>query len=242
MRFFTSVVQRNAEADEQRIHENQNLCLPRQAWLLFAAMTDPNVQVRRATIEDLAKLTELWQQEGLPVEEFARRFQEFQVVELAGESMLGAVGLKVAGTEGWLHSEVFGAPEFADLVREQIWERVQIVAKNHGLVRVWTQHHAPMWHQLGFKLPSADVAQRRPAAFSGPPAGWTCVQLKDDTGPQVSIDKEFAVFKEMQHAETQKIYRQARTMKIIAAIVVLIVMILVVFWAFAYFKAQNLRR
>ena len=142
MRFFTRVVQRNAEADEQRIHDNQNLCLPRKAWLFFAAMTDPNVQVRRATIEDLAKLTELWQQEGLPAEEFARRFQEFQVVELAGESMLGAVGLKVAGTEGWLHSEVFGAPEFGDLVREQIWERVQIVAKNHGLVRVWTQHHA----------------------------------------------------------------------------------------------------
>ena len=46
------------------------------------------------------------------------------------------------------------------------WERVQIVAKNHGLIRVWTQHSAPLWHQLGFKLPSTEVAQRRPAAFS----------------------------------------------------------------------------
>ena len=204
-------------------------------------MTDSNVQVRRATVEDLSLLTELWQQEGLSSEDLARRFQEFQVVELAGASVLGAVGLRIAGQEGWLHSEVFSAPEFSDLVREKILERAQVIARNHGLIRLWTQFGTPFWHQNGFLPPSADNAQRRPAAFSGVGA-WTCLQLREDTGPQVSVDKEFAMFKEMQHEETQRLFRQARVMKIIAAIVVVIVMALIVFWGLAWFKTQNLRR
>ena len=46
--------------------------------------------VRRANVEDVPRLIKFWQQEGLPSEELARRFQEFQVVQHADDGLLGS--------------------------------------------------------------------------------------------------------------------------------------------------------
>ena len=73
-------------------------------------MTTANLQVRRASIDDLPQLNSLWQQERLPSASLEKRFKEFQVVEASSE-ILGAIGLEVLGTEGRLHSEVFAHPE-----------------------------------------------------------------------------------------------------------------------------------
>ena len=69
-------------------------------------MTAQNLQVRRATIEDLPKLAALWTAEGLPVGNLEKRFKEFQLVQTEdGAEVLGAVGLQLVGNEGRLHSE-----------------------------------------------------------------------------------------------------------------------------------------
>ena len=92
-------------------------------------MTTSNLQVRRATIEDLPKLVPLWLQEHLPCEQLEKRFKEFQVVEAPGGELVGAVGLEVAGAEGRLHGEVFAHPEQSDSLRELLWERAQAIAR-----------------------------------------------------------------------------------------------------------------
>ena len=74
-------------------------------------MTNPNPQVRRATVEDLPKLVPLWQAEQLPWAGLEKRFKEFQVVEMPDGEVVAAVGLEIAGTEGRLHSEVFAHPQ-----------------------------------------------------------------------------------------------------------------------------------
>ena len=86
-------------------------------------MTTPNPQVRRATIEDLPNLVELWRQENLPAPDLEKRFKEFQIIEGAGGELAAAVGLQVAGLEARLHSEVFAHAEQADALRELLWER-----------------------------------------------------------------------------------------------------------------------
>src|SRR5688572_8151548 len=98
-------------------------------------MSTPQLQVRRATIDDLPKLAALWRDENLDVADLEKRFKEFQVVEGPGGEILGALGLQISGQEGRLHSEVFSLPEQADIVREKLWERAQILVNNHGLVR-----------------------------------------------------------------------------------------------------------
>ena len=201
-------------------------------------MTTSNPQVRRATIEDLPKLVPLWEQELLPVPELEKRFKEFQVVEADGE-LLGAVGLQVAGSEGRLHSEVFAHPEQSDALRALLWERAQVVAANHGLVRLWTQLATPFWNHSGFRYAGADQIARLPSSFGGSPQPWQYLQLRDEAAAPVSIDKEFALFKQMEKERTDKMFRQAKVLKLIAAVVVMTVFALLAFWVITWFRARG---
>ena len=202
-------------------------------------MTTPNLQVRRATVEDLSKLVALWQQENLPVQDLEKRFKEFQLVEGAGGEIAAAVGLQVVGLEGRLHSEAFARQEQADATRELLWERAQVVAQNHGLVRLWTQFSTPFWNHSGFRYAGQDVLAKLPPVFGGEPQPWQFLQLKEETGVPVSIDKEFALFKEMEKERTDKIFRQAKVLKLVALIVVLAVFGLVAFFVLSWFRAKG---
>src|SRR5215204_2147609 len=158
-------------------------------------MSTSQFQVRRATIDDLPNLVPLWREEKLDVAELEKRFKEFQVVDDSDGNLIGGLGLQIAGQQGQVHSEVFARPEHADLARERLWERVQILANNHGLVRVWTQFSTPFWHQNGFAPAPADVLAKLPPAFSANPAPWLFLKLREEGAGAISIDKEFALFK-----------------------------------------------
>jgi hypothetical protein len=199
-------------------------------------MTTPSLPARRATIEDLQKLAPLWAREGLPAEELGKRFQEFQVVDGPGGELAGAIGLQIAGHEGRLHSEAFLHAEEAEAIRARLWERVQMISKNHGLVRVWTQLDSPFWRQNGFGNPAPETAAKLPAAFAGNPALWNVLQLRDETTTAPSLEKEFAMFREMQKEETDRVFRQAKVMKLVAAVVLVVVFIVLAIGMFAWLR------
>jgi hypothetical protein len=198
-------------------------------------------QVRRATLDDLAKLVPLWREEKLDVTDLEKRFKEFQVVDDSQGNLIGGLGLEIAGQQGHLHSEVFARPEHADLAREKLWERVQILASNHGLVRVWTQFSTPFWRQNGFAPPSADVAAKLPPAFSANPAPWVFFKLREEGAGAISIDKEFALFKEAERERTEAMFRQARFLKIIALALAGAVLILIGFLTMRFFQVRQKR-
>jgi N-acetylglutamate synthase-like GNAT family acetyltransferase len=206
------------------------------------AMSTPQLQVRRATIDDLPKLAPLWRAENLPVEDLEKRFKEFQVAESQGGEVFGAIGLQIAGHEARVHSEVFTHPEHADALREKLWERVKVLANNHGLVRVWTQLAVPFWHQNGFAAVPAEALGKLPPAFLGDSRPWLLVQLRPEPSSAISLDKEFAMFREAERERTERMFRQARVLKMIAAAFAVAVLFLVLFWAISFFRLQNKMR
>src|SRR5215831_20838256 len=105
--------------------------------------------VRRATLDDLEKLTELWKSMRFPVEDLSKRVTEFQVAENAEGKLLGAVGLQIAERQGRIHSEGFTDFSLAEQLRPMLWDRVNAVATNHGLLRLWTKEEAPFWNRCG---------------------------------------------------------------------------------------------
>lgn len=216
----------------------QSLYVLRELFTM-SLMTTSNQQVRRATVEDLPKLVPLWKTENLPCESLEKRFKEFQVVEGANGELLGALGLQIAGLEGQLHSEVFAHFEQADALREKLLERAQVLAKNHGLVRIWTQLATPFWHRNGFQYAGPELLSKLPAVFAGAPQPWLFVQLKEESAPATSIDKEFAMFKEAEKERTDQLFRRARVLKMVAALVAVCVLLLVVVWAVLFLKAQS---
>jgi hypothetical protein len=201
-------------------------------------MTTANLQVRRASVDDLPQLISLWQQEQLPWATLEKRFKEFQVVERSGE-LLGGIGLEVLGTEGRLHSETFAYAEQSDSLREMLWERMQVVARNFGLVRLWTQFPAPYWHRTSLQEPSHETLAKLPPSFTGDPHPWRVLQLKDEVPLALAAERVFAVFRELEKQRTARVYRHASVLKLLAGVLVLLVFGLLVFGILAWFKARS---
>ena len=202
-------------------------------------MTTPNAKVRRATIDDIKGLVAIWERENLPAASLEKRFKEFQLAEGDNGEILGAIGLQISGHEGCLHGEAFAHPEQADALRSLLWERLEVQATNHGLVRIWTQMSAPFWHGSGLQLASEVDLSKRPAAFGHDPQPWQVRQLRDEPPDMPSLDKEFQMFKENEREQTQKMLHQARVLKMVAGVVSVIVFLLVLTWAFFFFKLQS---
>ena len=204
-------------------------------------MTTPDHQVRRATIEDLPQLRELWRRENLPWQDMEKLFKDFQVVQTASGQLIAAQGLQVAGTEGWLFCEAFAQPGLADTLRVKLWERLRIVAQNHGLVRVWTQFSAPFWQMNGFSAAPPEQLPKKPAGFTGGDQPWWVTQLRDEGATSINLEKEFALFQEAQKEDIARLHRQARVAKAVALVVGLLLFAAVIVLAFR-FQAASARR
>lgn len=180
-------------------------------------MSQPNFQVRRATVDDLPQLRLLWHAEHLPVADLERRFTEFQVVQGEDGALWGAVGLHIECGQGLVHGETFAHPENEEVLRPFLWERVQSVARNHGLHRLWTKERAPFWLHCGFAHSTAEDLNKLPVAYGGRHGDWFTIKLKEDLHAAVSTEKEFELFQEAERAATERLMRQARFARMVAA-------------------------
>lgn len=180
------------------------------------SMNPPAYQVRRATVEDLPVLRRLWQEAQLPLLQPEKRLTEFQVVLNEKNQVLGAIGLQIKGHEGMMHNEVFLEPTCTDDCRDELWRRLQVVAMNHSLVRLWTREDAPYWHHIGFKPCDKELLQKLTAVFGEQEGHWSCHKLRDELALPKSLDQELAIFAEAQRQETAAMLRKAKIWRHIA--------------------------
>jgi N-acetylglutamate synthase-like GNAT family acetyltransferase len=199
-------------------------------------MTLANYRVRRATLDDIGQLMSLWQSMHLPVDELAKRITEFQVAESGEQKITGAVGMQISERHGRLHSEAFTDFALADSLRPQLWERMQSVATNNGLVRLWTQEQAPFWNHCGLAKASPEEMEKLPAGWRTLAGQWLTLKLKEDIEEVISADKEFALFMESERQRTQRAFQHARILKFIATLLAVGVLFLVMAGAFVIIR------
>jgi len=191
---------------------------------------------RRATVEDLPQLIPLWQLEQLPAGTLEKRFNEFQVVSDADGRVLAAIGIQIAGTQGWLHSEAIAQQELADRFRELLWNRMQVIIRNHALERLWTQNQALWWRDQGFQGAEESILGSRPEAFQAMgDEDWNVKTLRV-ADANALFDREFAQLKAMQHEETARLQERTQWVKRIAMGVVVVMFLLVIAWAVTLLK------
>lgn len=179
-------------------------------------MNPEEFEVRRATLDDLDGLKALWEQARLPVLELERHLTEFQVVVTPEGQIIGALGLRVQGKHGALHSEAFVQPEAEENYRPRIWQRLTNIARNRGLARLWTLEQSPFWNQQGFASPTEEAWKKFPVELGNPRANWTTLSLRDESQDAIALEKEFELFQQSQRASTEQLMRSARTFKYIA--------------------------
>jgi N-acetylglutamate synthase-like GNAT family acetyltransferase len=177
-------------------------------------------RTRRATVDDLPQLAELWRAASLPVEELEKQFTDFQVAEDAQAKLAGTIGLRIEGSNGKVHAETFVDFALADDLRPALWERLQIVAQNHGLYRLWTTEAAPWWKKnAGFSTPAEGLLQKLPESYGPRQAAWLTLRLKDEGADPEQLDKEIAMFKETERLKREKLIHQAEVIRIIGTLI-----------------------
>jgi N-acetylglutamate synthase-like GNAT family acetyltransferase len=195
--------------------------------------------LRRATLDDLEKLTQLWKSMRFPVEDLGKRVTEFQVAESAEGKLLGAVGLQIAERQGRIHSEGFADFSVAEQLRPLLWDRVNAVATNHGLLRLWTREDAPFWSRCGLVKADAEALGKLPAIWRGEPQEWLTLKLKDDVETLLSVEKEFALFMQTEKQRTERAFQQAKVLKVIATLVAIVLLGLVILGAFLVVRRNS---
>jgi N-acetylglutamate synthase-like GNAT family acetyltransferase len=192
--------------------------------------------LRRATVDDLVGLKLLWERAHLQVFDLEKRLTEFQIVVSSAGDLMGAVGLKIDGKQGLIHSEAMTQPEDEDSFRQLLWERLQIVARNHGLVRLWTQEPAPFWTHRGFQAADAETIQKKlPPGLGDGAKPWLAVQLREESMAAISLEHEFEIFQAAQKQGSDQLMAQAEKLKKVAYILLAIAIV-----AAAYFLGRIL--
>ena len=173
------------------------------------------LHIRRATVDDLPTLKALWESLRLSAEELEPRLTEFQVAENADHEVLGAIGMLFEKPAALLHSEGYVDYAIADAARQLFWQRLQTLAANHGVFRLWTQERSPFWKSFGFQPPTAEILERLPEVWRNEYTGaWLTYQLKDEEAISAALEhheQHFASVREAEKEGVQRVQEKART-------------------------------
>ena len=194
-----------------------------------------NYRVRRATLDDLASLKALWTSMHFAADDLEKRLTEFQVVEGADGQLVGAIGVQIARPHALLHSESYRDFSAADQVRPQLFQRIQSLASNHGVFRLWTRERAPFWTHHGFQPADADALKKLPEAWAGSGTEWLTLRLKDEDA-LVSVEKELKMMLDAEKQRTAQTLDKARVLKKIATLVALVLAFFILIAAFILWR------
>jgi len=207
-------------------------------------MNPQTLRIRRATVDDRAALKILWASMRLPPDDLEKRLTEFQVVENSDGGVVGAIGIQFSRQHALLHSESYSDFGVADAARNLFWTRIQTLAANHGVFRIWTQERSPFWKSFGFQPPVAEVLTRLPEEWKNEfDGGWLTLQLKNEEVITAALEKEFAQFMAAEKQDTDRISEKARTIKTVITVIGFAIGILSIGFAiYLFFHRQPFSR
>lgn len=189
---------------------------------------DNPFRARRANVEDLPALQALWQHADLPWDQLDRFVTEFLVVPGTTDgTLLAAIGLQIDGQEALMHSEALLPQEDPESLRQALWQRLQIVARNHGVTRIWTLEDDPFWQGV-FSRADLSAVQQLKAAFADPGASWWTFQLVDPAKAQRLIDERIAVWEAARQSDKTELAATIQKFQKFAYVVFGLVLVMMV--------------
>jgi N-acetylglutamate synthase-like GNAT family acetyltransferase len=178
----------------------------------------PRLHIRRATVDDLPALKSLWLAAQLPADELESRLTEFQVVEADGV-FAGALGLQIRQQHARLHTEDYTDFSVADAARELFWERIQNLAANHGVFRLWTQEMSPFWTRWGFQPANAETLARLPEEWKKFEGHWLTLELKNEDAINAALKNQFGNFMDAEKKQTAQVAARARQLRTLFTVI-----------------------
>ncbi len=149
----------------------------------------------------------------LPADDLEKRLKEFQVVENADGNLLGAIGIQFSKQHALLFGEGFSDFSVADAARQLFWERIQTLAANHGIFRIWTRETSPFWMRWGFQPANAEILSRLPGEWKASEGKWFTLALKNEDAIAAALGTKFAGFMDAEKKQTARVAEKARILK-----------------------------
>lgn len=204
-------------------------------------MDETEYQARRATVEDLPALREMWERERLDVDALEKRVTEFQLALDAEGRIVAAIGMLREGEHGMLHSETIGDFGVADRLRTLLWGRLKTLAKNYAMARVWTLETTQFWRELGFDPAEGEVLEQLPAEFGERGNQWHSILLRKDPFAQggALAKQQEMLFREALKEETERTLRQAKIVKAVALLVSVALLVIICIGGYYMMKYQQ---
>ncbi|MCE2826634.1 MAG: hypothetical protein LW626_06030, partial [Verrucomicrobium sp.] len=203
------------------------------------------MESRRADVEDLGSLTDLWSSAGLPADELGGFVAEFHVVTDPDGRVLHAIGLLVEGDQALLHSEALasGSSHDPDSCRSTAWRRLRIIARNQGVRRIWTREDAAYWSTCGFHpVAASDLPEPLPS-FATREDGWWLFRHPEPSQAAQMVQQQMALWQTQREQEADGFRSRLATFRAVAWGLVFVVAILtLVFMALVKTQLLPMRR
>jgi hypothetical protein len=180
------------------------------------------LQARRATLDDITSLRNHWEMMRYPLVELEKQLTDFQVVVDSTGAVIGSIGLRTFQRQGHIHSEAFSDFSLAERARPLLWERIQALCTNHGVVRLWTDDPSPFWTHNGFQRALPAVLEKLPEPWDRTKPGWLTLQLRDEN-VVATLDKEFAMFVASEKQRSEQAIGQAKLLKTIVTVLAFLI-------------------
>ena len=197
-------------------------------------MTESKFNFRRATLEDLDVLRGLWQTALYSPIELEKHLTEFQLVEGDDGRLLGALGIRIQGEEGYIHHEAFTHPKTEMAMREALWYRLKIMFGNQGVHRVWTREKAEFWNGEGFRMATVEEKAKYPIDFGTVDRALKVFPLRDSKAEKI-IEKKMIELHASRFEEEAQLDRRTRVIRVVAWSLAGFLMVLL-----AYFTIRGL--
>lgn len=194
-------------------------------------MSSAQLQARRATLDDLPGLRKLWEHSGVADRSLEQRLTEFQVVEDMSGTIVACSRIQIESRQGKVDHCLCHNPEFRDSTQLLLWQRIQSLAQNHGLVRLRSQDSDKFWINHGFSKANDILRQKIPSEFGESMENWMTLQLRDESLDGLSLEQHLELFKNSQKQSTQKTQGRIRVVRWIAGAAALVVIIALIWIA-----------
>lgn len=201
-------------------------------------MDRADLNLRRATVDDLPGLEALWHALGQPADELEKRLTDFHVAADNQGQIVGAIALEISGQFGKLHSEAVADVDQPDLVRSLLWERIEMVSRYRGLVRLWTLLTSPFWQNTGFKYSTDSEKGRLPAEFGTANQPWRTLKLRDERALDNALEKEIELFKIQNEEQNERIIRNAKVLRAVAILLGVLLFLVVILGVLLLFQMK----
>jgi hypothetical protein len=134
------------------------------------------------------------------------------VVENNGQ-FAGGIGVQIVRQHVRFYAEDYADFAIADAARKLFWERIQTLAANHGVFRVWTQETSPFWTHWGFQPANAETLERLPDEWKSSEGGWLSLELKNEDAIQSALKNQFSGFMDEEKKQTAAVAAKARKIR-----------------------------